>query len=290
MSIKPARDDAGTPAGIFSIQPSLPSGLSLHAQTGVISGTPASPATRKNYAVSCANQSGKSEFIINLEVQKHSPPGVLEYPSELGVGAKLYKILTVDDSVAIMPTQADQQNHLIFSVSPALPSGLTLDATTGAMAGSPSITTGKVNYTITARNRRGQTTAKIAFGVAGDLQMTHPREWSVEMCQMWLKNELKLGEERSHLLKLKGSQLMCLQSPEAVASQCPAVLPALQVLIARSVVEILSKWDQQQGAGVVDYAPEEEPAQFYRESEAEAQGQPKEAVNGVQLEIGRAHV
>ena len=244
VSMKPAYDDAGTPAGTFSIQPFLPSGLSLHAQTGVVSGTPASATARKNYTVSCANQSGKSEFIINLEVQKHSPPGVLEYPSELGVSGKLYKILTVDDSVAIIPTQADQQNHLIFSASPALPAGLELDATTGAMAGSPSITTGKVVYTITARNRRGQTTAKIAFGVAGDWQITQPKEWSVEMCQMWFKDELKLAEDdRSHLLKLNGSQLMLLQSPQAVASQYPAVQPVSQVFIARSVVDVLRKWD-----------------------------------------------
>jgi len=211
----------------------------------------------------------------------------LEYPPELGVGVKLPVMFPIGERVTIMPTQADQQNHLLFSVSPALPPGLELDATTGVITGSPSTTTGKTVYTITARNRRGQTAFAVAFAVAGDWQKTRPKDWSVEMCQMWLKNELKLGEERSHLLKLKGSQLMCLQSPEAVASQCPAVLPALQVLIARSVVEILSKWDQQQGAGVVDYAPEEEPAQFYRESEAEAQGQPKEAVNGVQLEASR---
>ena len=68
---------------------------------------------------------------------------------------------------------------------------------------------------------------------------------------MWFKDELKLAEDdRSHLLKLDGSQLILLQSPEAVASKCPAVLPALQVFIARSVVDVLRKWDapEQQGA------------------------------------------
>jgi serine/threonine protein kinase len=61
---------------------------------------------------------------------------------------------------------------------------------------------------------------------------------------MWFKDELKLAEDdRIHLFKLDGSRLMLLQSPQAVASQCPLVLPASQVFIARSVVDVLRKWD-----------------------------------------------
>ena len=61
-------------------------------------------------------------------------------------------------------------------------------------------------------------------------------------------------DERRHLLKLDGSQLARLQSPEAVASKCPQVPPAFRVFIAQSVVELLRKWD----------APEEQPALVQR--------------------------
>jgi len=95
---------------------------------------------------------------------------------------------------------------------------------TGAIAGTPSATTGKVVYTITARNLRGQERVKIAFAVSGDWQITHPKEWSVEMWQTWFKDELKLAEDhRIHLLKLDCAQLILLQSQEAVASKCPGV-------------------------------------------------------------------
>ena len=130
---------AGLPAGTFSVQPALPAGLTLNAQTGDIQGTSSTARERKDYTVTLANPSGKTVCTISLEVQKHTPPGVLEYPSELGVSVKLHKIFPVGDRIAIMPTRADQENHLFFSVSPALPEGLTIDTATGTIAGSPSI-------------------------------------------------------------------------------------------------------------------------------------------------------
>ena len=87
------------------------------------------------------------------------------------------------------------------------------------------------------------------------------------MCHLWLQGELQMSEdERWHLLKLDGSQLARLRSPEAVASKCPGVPPAFRVFIAQSVVELLRKWDspEERTTGVTagddartDYVPPE---------------------------------
>ena len=53
---------------------------------------------------------------------------------------------------------------------------------------------GSSSSSITARNLRGQERVTIAFAVSGDWQITHPKEWSVEMWQTWFKDELKLEE------------------------------------------------------------------------------------------------
>jgi hypothetical protein len=45
-----------------------------------------------------------------------------------------------------------------YSVSPALPSGLTLNTTTGVMSGTPTATAAQATYTITATNATGSTT------------------------------------------------------------------------------------------------------------------------------------
>lgn len=53
-----------------------------------------------------------------------------------------------------------------FSVSPALPAGLTLDATTGAIAGTPVAAAAMTTYTVSASNETGSTTFQMAFAVA----------------------------------------------------------------------------------------------------------------------------
>lgn len=255
QSMKPTRVHAGLPAGSYSVLPTLPAGLRLNAQTGEIHGTPSGEAARKDYTVTLANPSGRTDCIISLEVQKQDIPGPLEYAPALSPDKKLHKIFVVFARIdVILPVTADARNPLLFSVSPALPEGLVLDARTGAIAGTPLIAIGKTCFTVTARNMRGSKSAKIVFGIAGEWQTTHPSKWSVEMCHTWFKNELKLAEDdRFHLATLDGSQLVRLKSKEAVASKHALVQAALQVLIAAQVNTLMSKWE------APDHAPLQRP-------------------------------
>ena len=52
-----------------------------------------------------------------------------------------------------------------WSVSPSLPSGLSLDSSTGAISGTPSAVTSSATYTITASNTGGSTTADVTIEV-----------------------------------------------------------------------------------------------------------------------------
>jgi hypothetical protein len=80
-----------------------------------------------------------------------------------------HAILCVGKVVEMMLAGVDMASHLIFKIdlSPDLPAGLSLDRRTGCITGTPSTATGNVEYAITARNLRRQTSAKIAFAVAG---------------------------------------------------------------------------------------------------------------------------
>jgi hypothetical protein len=52
-----------------------------------------------------------------------------------------------------------------YAVSPTLPAGLTLNTTTGVISGTPTNTTAVANYTITATNNEGSTTALVSIAV-----------------------------------------------------------------------------------------------------------------------------
>lgn len=52
-----------------------------------------------------------------------------------------------------------------YSVSPALPAGLSLDSTTGVISGAPTTATPNTSYTVRARNSSGSTTVTIQFAV-----------------------------------------------------------------------------------------------------------------------------
>jgi hypothetical protein len=76
-------------------------------------------------------------------------PSALSYPSPLGI--RLSTAMT-----AVMPTVTGSVAS--YSVSPALPAGITLNATTGQIAGTPTASAAPTTYTVTATNSGGSTT------------------------------------------------------------------------------------------------------------------------------------
>lgn len=54
-----------------------------------------------------------------------------------------------------------------YSISPPLPAGLIFNTTTGVISGTPTVTATLANYTVTATNTGGSTTAVLAITVAG---------------------------------------------------------------------------------------------------------------------------
>jgi len=85
------------------------------------------------------------------------PPSGLSYAPSSQTG-------TVGTSITSMiPTVTGTVTG--YSVSPALPSGLLLDAVTGTISGTPSAAAATATYTVTAANAGGSTTATVSIGV-----------------------------------------------------------------------------------------------------------------------------
>lgn len=142
----------------FAISPALPTGLSFNTSTGVISGTPTAVSASQTYTVTgtTASVSCVGTTTFTLEVFNAVAPSSLSYSPDTQ---------TVRQSTAIeVMTPTISGGAPTYSISPALPAGLTINATTGVISGTLTATqTGSVTYTVTATNTGGSTTATVTL-------------------------------------------------------------------------------------------------------------------------------
>jgi hypothetical protein len=142
----------------YSVTPALPPGLSLNATTGEISGTPTQLAASASYTITASNSSGATSFALALTVFTVPPPA----PSGLNYSAP--QLLPLNSAMtAVRPTVTGTVTS--YSVTPALPPGLSLNATTGEISGTPTQLAASATYRITASNSSGSTSFELALTV-----------------------------------------------------------------------------------------------------------------------------
>ncbi|NDC33489.1 MAG: hypothetical protein EBZ63_07295, partial [Burkholderiaceae bacterium] len=87
-----------------------------------------------------------------------NPPTSLSYTPSSASGQVGQSITSLVPSVTGTVTN--------YSVSPTLPSGLSIDSGTGVISGTPSVASSSASYTVTAANADGSTTASVTIAVA----------------------------------------------------------------------------------------------------------------------------
>jgi len=85
------------------------------------------------------------------------PPSDLSYSPDSQSGTVGVAIASMTPSITGLATN--------YSVSPALPSGLSIDPFTGIISGTPTAASATGTYTVTASNSGGSTTADVTLGV-----------------------------------------------------------------------------------------------------------------------------
>ena len=151
-----ASDNIASPSTVFSVLPALPAGLSMNSN-GLIMGTPTAAQPVTTYTVTAARGEVTSSRDFKMEVVS----SVLAKIDVLGVRVRMGGPMTaVTPVVGSSGTQA-----LSYSVSPPLPSGLTMASATGTITGTPSAITASANYTITVTDGVTSATASISVAV-----------------------------------------------------------------------------------------------------------------------------
>lgn len=128
----------------YSISPSLPSGLQINSNTGVISGIANENLANQLFTVTGVNPNGTTSYQFSIEVLGYAPSQLsYNFSTEYVNG----------DVVSIYPTYAgDLVQH--FSISNNLPLGLNFNATNGYISGRI-LNNVDSSYTITAINDFG---------------------------------------------------------------------------------------------------------------------------------------
>jgi len=140
----------------YSVSPALPAGLNISGSTGAISGNPTSVTALAAYTVTAANSAGTTTTTVQIVVNA-APPSNLTYP-QTSITAAVGQAIVADTPNVIGTVTT-------YSISPTLPAGLNLSASTGAITGTPTAVTAQATYTITAANSAGTTTATVQIVV-----------------------------------------------------------------------------------------------------------------------------
>jgi hypothetical protein len=141
--------NSGGPIASCSVSPALPAGLSISNTTCAISGTPTTAQTAKSYTITATNTGGSRTATISIAVQTVAPN--ITYSGSPYTYTK--------DSVITNATPANTGGTpTSCAVNPNLPSGLSLSSTC-VISGTPTSVASATNYSITATNSAGSSTA-----------------------------------------------------------------------------------------------------------------------------------
>jgi hypothetical protein len=141
----------------YVVSPALPAGLTLNPSTGVISGTPTAVTATANYTVVATNTGGSTPASVSIAVNDIAP-SALTYFSNPATYAK-------DTAITDNTPSSSGGAVVSYAVSPALPTGLTLNTSSGIISGTPTTLIAVADYTITATNTGGSTPASVSITV-----------------------------------------------------------------------------------------------------------------------------
>ena len=148
--------NSGGTATSYAIAPALNIGLSFSTETGTISGTPANAATNVVWTITASNISGNSTATLNITVNPAAPDISLSTTTITATAGSAISDITVTNSGGTATS---------YAIAPALNVGLSFSTETGTISGTPANAATNTQWTITASNVSGNSTATVNITV-----------------------------------------------------------------------------------------------------------------------------
>ena len=159
----------------YAVNPALPAGLNLNANTGTITGTPTAVASAANYTITASNAGGSSTASISITVNDVAPS--ISYGST---------DLTFTTGVPVHPLTPNSSGGAVvtWSISPALPPGLTFSMTDGSIGGTPTAVAASASYVVTADNSGGRSTASLTIAVESSVLLELGHAYQIQFLRL----------------------------------------------------------------------------------------------------------
>ncbi len=165
MSVTPSSlSSNGAPISSCTSTPALPTGLSLDTGTCVISGTPSVVIPLTTYNIVATNSAGSSSPTpVSLRINAGLPS--ISYLEATGTNGSR------NAPMSITPTTLKSNGASITNctVSPILPTGLSINTSTCVISGTPTVAKVATTYTVTATNSVGSSSADVSISVSSFL-------------------------------------------------------------------------------------------------------------------------
>ena len=175
----PEATDADGDDLTYSIVETLPDGLTFNPLNRALTGTPTTAMSETAYTYMVADGNGGTDtigFFITVNAAP-TPPPVANMPPAFAADARVDNIIaTVGEAIQglTLPAATDPEGDtLTYSISPALPTGLTFNATTRALTGTPTAMMAQTAYTYMVADGNGGTDT-IGFFITVNAAPTPP--------------------------------------------------------------------------------------------------------------------
>jgi hypothetical protein len=163
-SFIPVTGSGGIGTLTYSISPALPLGLSFSNTSGAVSGTSTVTSTAGTYTVTVTdanNATATNTFTLTVNGAVTATQAV---PTTTLIQSQV--------ATSFIPvTGSGGTGSLSYSVSPALPTGLSMAPNTGAITGTPTVVTSAMPYTVTVADNNNAT-ATASFSLTVDTPLT----------------------------------------------------------------------------------------------------------------------
>ena len=136
----------------FSVTPAVPAGMSFNLSSGLMSGKPRALMAATAYTITARNGAGSASQTFSMNVAQGTANGI--YPTCQTVSGTVGVALTPTATY----TDIGVTSYYNFSISPALPTGLTIDSRTGVITGTPTQETPAENWVYSVRMDQAKST------------------------------------------------------------------------------------------------------------------------------------